>query len=368
MYRMRNTFLNHVSHELKTPLNGVQGILAGLADDGLTTEQKAAVREATQRADDLGEMLENLVEYSAFEAGSVGTWREVIPLRSIMSKVVSRGHALSRPDVTFVEPTDVPRVLVFTDQTKLVKALRILLQNAFRYTDRGTVSLTATREGEDVRLAVADTGRGMSESLMQALRSGAVAQGHKTDGLGLGLSLLQRINTLIGARSVIESIEGRGSTFALILPTAGEEPVEADHQPIETQSGAQASGTWNGKKVVLVADDNDLNRKVLCKMLRKLGYECIEADDGVAALAACERHGSDVGLVLMDIQMPNMDGLQATRELKAKNSSIPVVAVTANAVSSELQSYMESGMAEVLSKPVSKDQLSRILQTYAEKS
>lgn len=365
LYKMRNNFLNHISHELKTPLNGIQGILTSLIDDGLTSEQKSAVLEAAKRADDLGEMLENLVEYSAFELGNAQIWREMVPVRAIVQEAVARGSALATDTVRFREPAEIPRYIVDTDKAKMIKALRILLQNAFRYTDGGEVKIQASHDPDrsTVSISVSDTGRGMSESLLAAILNGDVAYGRRTNGLGLGLSLLRKINQAVGAELNITSREGTGSTFTLTLPVAAEEPppVEPDRMSMESLVPVADHHT---KKVVLVADDNDLNRKVLCRMLRKLGYECVEADDGVAALEAYEQHGSEVGLVLMDIQMPHMDGLQATRELKGKNADIPVVAVTANAVSAELQSYMESGMSEVLSKPVNKDQLDRILKTY----
>jgi len=399
LYRLKNTFLNHVSHELKTPLNGVQGVLTGLLDDGLNQEQRQVVGEAAQRADELGEMLDNLVEYSAFEAGSVQLWRETVPLRTVVSEVVDRAQRMIRNGNQFRAPDYVPPVLIHTDRRKVTKALRILLHNAFRYTEGGIVGLTCVREGDSVYLTVSDTGHGMSAPLLQAVRQGEVARAKESNGLGLGLSLLNRIAAAINAEVTINSVEGTGSTFIITLKVSGDDrtfdipaseaagEVPGSHSEASTdiptpetslhRDAARADNQsvesiemqdLHAKKVVLVADDNDLNRKVLCKMLRRLGYECIEANDGLEALEVYRQHGDEVGLVLMDIQMPHMDGVQATQELKAKNAGIPVVAVTANAVNSELQRYMESGMSEVLSKPVNREQLDRVLKMYAQTS
>ena len=394
LYKVKNTFLNHVSHELKTPLNGVQGVLSNLMDEGLTTEQLQAINEASVRADELADMLDNLIDYSAFEAGNVSIWLENTPLSRIVADAVQWVHKLLKRGRdgnrnVFRGPDVVPPVLVFTDLRKLGKVVRILLHNGLKYTRHGVVRLDCSTEGQWGKIAVTDTGIGIAPSVLACIRRGDMAQGRKVegevqnaDGLGLGLSLVQRILSTINATLEIDSTEGMGSTFAIKVPLATPDtvafPIPARDDTTETMelqeiaiqprpvSPAQHS-PGSAKKVVLVADDNDLNRKVLCRMLQKLGYECVEANDGLQALKAYEEHGDEVSLVLMDIQMPRMDGLQATKELKLKNKSIPVVAVTANAVSAELLNYMESGMSEVLNKPVNKDQLERVLRTYVQR-
>jgi signal transduction histidine kinase/CheY-like chemotaxis protein len=413
-YRVKSTFLNHVSHELKTPLNGIQGVLSLLLDDSLEEEQKESVQQGLHKAEDLSDMLENLIEFSAFEAGAVSARMEDIPLSTIVDDVVVRAQQLLKNQNVFHHPDNVPNIVVRTDGRKVSRIMGILLHNAFKYTKKGRVSLELDLKPREVSIAILDTGRGIPPDFLEKLRRQDYAQTSRTDGLGLGLALAYKFAELLAARIDIHSVEQRGSTFTLHLPDSDRiaheflqsprhdggalrEGVELQEihvtSPPEPQPKAQtspelqveaskgmgvqptpATGVTSGisqenppkhKKVILVADDNDLNRKVLCRMLRGLGYEYIEANDGWEALEAYKREGDKVGLILMDIQMPIMDGVEATKALRVLHNDIPIVAVTANAIETEAQRYKDAGMTAVMTKPVNKDQLRHILSLYS---
>jgi signal transduction histidine kinase/CheY-like chemotaxis protein len=409
-YRVKSTFLNHVSHELKTPLNGIQGLLSILLDDALNEEQKSSVRQGLLKAEDLSDMLENLIEFSAFEAGTVTSIMEDIPLRRLVEEVVIRAQQLLKNENIFHHPANVPNVVIRTDGRKVSRIMGILLHNAFKYTRRGTVRLEVAVQPHKVNIAIIDTGRGIPSDFLEKLRRQDYAQTSRTDGLGLGLALAYKFAALLAARIDIQSVEQQGSTFTLYLPNGnrteaisddrgqreGRENADGLEQGIELaeihvvpalsdgttptrkevpsvpppasplgQPGETPDHHVKPKKIILVADDNDLNRKVLCRMLRSLGYEYIEANDGWEALEAYKREGDTVGLILMDIQMPIMDGVEATKALRALHNDIPIVAVTANAIETEAQRYREAGMTAVMTKPVNKDQLRHILSLYS---
>ena len=400
-YRVKSTFLNHVSHELKTPLNGIQGILSLLLDDDLDEEQKTSVRQGLVKAEDLSDMLENLIEFSAFEAGAVVPRMEDIAVKELLNEAVIRAQQLLKNENAFHHPADVPNTVIRTDGRKVSRIMGILLHNAFKYTKKGVVRLEVAVQPHEVDIAVVDTGRGIPSDFLERLRRQDYAQTSRTDGLGLGLALAYKFAALLAARIDIQSVEGHGSAFTLRLPdgiNVAEEGMRGDHhddqkqgielvevhvtappadatsptskgdtQPtssIDVPAEAQGARPVNPKKIILVADDNDLNRKVLCRMLHSLGFEYIEANDGWEALEAYKREGDKVGLILMDIQMPIMDGVEATKALRALHNEIPIVAVTANAIETEAQRYKEAGMTAVMTKPVNKDQLRHILGLY----
>jgi CheY-like chemotaxis protein len=256
-----------------------------------------------------------------------------------------------------------------TDPTRLKQILINLIGNAIKFTEQGgiTVVLRPDEVGGTLELAVVDTGIGMTPEqcgrLFKAFSQADASTTRRFGGTGLGLVISQRLATMLGGGIEVTSRLGEGTTFTLALPMvlSDETPTEAPLSVTVTEPSIVA-----GRRI-LIADDMADNRRLLVFLLTKMGAECATADDGAAALnalAEADRIGRPFGLVLMDMQMPVLDGYAATRQLRDRGNSVPVIALTANSMSTDRDQCLAAGCDDYLAKPVHRDQLSAIVTRW----
>jgi CheY-like chemotaxis protein/anti-sigma regulatory factor (Ser/Thr protein kinase) len=276
--------------------------------------------------------------------------------------LVAERAAEKKLPLNFKPLQDLP-LWVMGDALRLRQVLVNLLSNAIKFTERGAVSLTVTRAGEQIAFAVADTGIGLTAEqcarLFQAFEQADTTTTRKFGGTGLGLAISQNLARLMGGGIDVESTPGTGSVFTLRLPLATTDPLVASTVPADPAPGRRLAGLR-----LLAAEDMEINRIVLDDLLAQEGADCTLVSDGAEAVEAVRNHPQDFDLVLMDVQMPVMDGREATRRIKRLVPHLPVIALTAHALSEERRLSIEAGMADHLTKPIDPDELVSVVLAH----
>jgi signal transduction histidine kinase/CheY-like chemotaxis protein len=369
--RAKSEFLARMSHELRTPLNAIIGLGSVLQDSGLSDDQRDSVATVQASATHLLGLISDILDFSRIEAGRLSIERVPLDLRQVIDQAgrqLRASAAAKGLDFSLVVEERVPARLL-GDPLRLAQIVLNLGSNAVKFTERGAVEVRVSAEAATpttthVLLEVRDTGIGIPEAarghLFESFMQADDSTTRRYGGTGLGLSICHRLVQLMGGRLDFDSVVGRGSTFRVRLPLAHDQAVRV---PAPEPSPPEAP---RAALRVLVAEDNLVNQKVASKLLRKLGCEVTVVADGQAACEAA-RDGAFT-LVLMDCQMPVMDGFEATARIRACEDAgrrLPIVALTANATTEDRDRCLSSGMDDYLAKPVTVDDLRTVLQRWA---
>ncbi len=364
--RAKGIFLATMSHELRTPMNGVLGCTQLLQDTSLTDRQRHLIETMHRSAEALLALVNDILDFSKIEAGKMTLEVADVDLRALITDVttlVAESAKKKRLTVAVEIAPEVP--LEFRgDPIRLRQILFNLVGNAIKFTELGGVTIVVRLKQERVdgseamvvQWAVRDTGIGLTPEqqarLFQAYAQADAATTRRFGGTGLGLMICRQLVELMGGVIAVESKVGEGSTFTyttMILPAIHREASETSRAQVGPCPGAQA-----GPLRVLVADDNDINQVVACKFLQKLGCQVEVARNGREAVEATIRTQYDA--VLMDCEMPEMDGYGATREIRRREQGterhLPIIALTGHASPEDARKCRQAGMDEVVTKPV----------------
>lgn len=377
----KSLFLSNMSHEIRNPLNGVIGMAALLARTGLDEEQGQYLDMLKASGETLLALVNDILDLSRIEAGKRPIKFEPVDIRSFLASMRAMYEQQARAKgLDFEIQVDDGLAAVTSDALALTQIVSNLASNAIKFTERGRIRIAAVRlEGGDLELSVEDTGIGIpAERLGQIFEKFTQLDGGYTkryQGSGLGLAIARELAGLIDAELGVESEPGRGSRFALRLKAPpGGKPVEEAPTPAAAPStGAAAplaaAGAAEATKAaappgrairsVLVVEDNAVNVMMLTRLLARAGYEADSAMDGEAALSKAAARPYDA--VLMDIQMPVMNGLECAARLRERGFGGRIVAVTGYALRDRLESFMAAGMDAALGKPVVERELLAIL-------
>ncbi len=411
----KSAFLVTMSHEIRTPMNGIIGMNGLLLATSLNDLQRKYADAVRISAVELMQIIDDLLDVSRLESGRIEIEAVDFCFDDLVTPAVALFGPLARQKGLALNSVVSPaaRQLLRGDPIRLRQVLLNLLSNAVKFTDAGTVSLSVTGEtanqagdGEKIaiRIEVSDTGIGISHEAQQRLfqrfeqADGSISR--RFGGSGLGLHISKQLMDLMGGTLTYSGAPGHGSRFtaALVLPLAEGAAGITDHPRIGhrlTDSGTNADRTVadqaGGRAVaeqpygatpseqprpvalrvagarILLADDNEINRLLITTLLEQAGYQVQAVDDGAEAIEAAR--GGGFALVLMDIQMPNVDGLQATEAIRGfpgAESATPIIALTANAMASHRAAYLKAGMNDYLSKPIDPERMLRTVAVWAD--
>lgn len=369
----KTSFLAQMSHEIRTPLNGVIGMATGLGSTKLDDEQRKMVRTLQSSGELLLTVVNDILDISKVEAGQVKLEQADISLEQILNWIDStyRPTCAAKGLKWTTHVSEDARGWYRGDATRIRQILSNLVSNAIKFTETGEVSAEIrTTDGSSPQapafeIVVRDTGVGIPEDRLAAIfkpfEQADASTTRKFGGTGLGLAISKKLSELMGGKISIESTVGAGTVFTVALSLApGEAPVPQErfkHQPLDALAERLRA---------LVVDDVATNRLVMQTLLEPLEVDVTCAASGQEALDVLKREHFD--LVLMDVQMPGMDGVETTqqlrlREQRAGRSKTPVVAVTANVLPEQVAAYKSAGLEEHLAKPVKREELVELL-TY----
>lgn len=382
----KSQFLAHVSHEIRTPLNGLIGFLGLMGKTRIDNVQQDYLKICEISSQTLLAIINDILDLSKIEAGKLSIECLAFDLGYLIEQCILfyTPSAQSKGLRLIMEiDRDMPAKLM-GDPPRIRQILANLLGNAIKFTDSGTITVTVKHlDGSDgsayVEICVADTGIGMTDEqqgqLFQPFSQGDASITRRYGGTGLGLAISQRLVEMMNGTIEIESAAGKGSRFtiSLCLKEAGGDTALLSSGPIESverenstvQVEKQAPAALPAQIRILVADDNEINRKLNTILLHQWGIAVDEAADGVAAVEACGRQYYD--LILMDVHMPAMDGVEATRRirmLQKGGNPTPVVALTANALSGDRERYLAAGMDDYLEKPLTEEALRKTIEKW----
>ncbi len=358
--RAKSEFLATISHEIRTPLNGVLGMAQAMGADALSPSQRNRLEIVQSSGEALLVLLNSVLDLSKVEAGALELEDGEIDVAALCGGILEAfgAEAAEKGLETslLVEPGAAG--VYAGDPGRVRQMLANLVNNAVKFTDEGSVRIAVGRPGEDLTIAVTDTGVGIApgqhESLFEPFVQADASITRRYGGSGLGLAICRRLATRMGGRVDLASDAGQGATFTvtLPLPRLRDAPSDAAPRAPETAPGEPKSG---GPLRILAAEDNPVNQRVLASVLEHVGLHPVFVENGARALAAWRDEAWD--LILMDIQMPVMDGMSATRAIRAEEAArglprTPIIALTANVMSHQMADYRAAGMDDVVGKPI----------------
>jgi signal transduction histidine kinase/ActR/RegA family two-component response regulator len=366
----KSAFLANMSHEIRTPMNGIIGMIGILRREGVTPDQADRLDKIDDASQYLLAVINNILDLSKIEAGKFELEEVPVAVGSLLKNVVSilaervkiKGLQLR------VKSESLPFMLV-GDPTRLQQALLNYAINAVKFTKTGAVTLHVRKQEETtesvmVRFEVIDTGIGIAPNAMSRLFSAFEQADNSTTrkygGTGLGLAITRRLAELMGGEAGAESTPGEGSTFWFSVRLKKGDETQAMAPVIDVDAEAELRQRYSGSRI-LVADDEPINREIAGIQLEAAGLVADMAEDGAKAIALAKK--TSYAAILMDMQMPDVDGLEATRQIRKipGYAQTPIFAMTANAFVEDKAECLAAGMNDFLIKPFNPDQLFAIL-------
>jgi PAS domain S-box-containing protein len=364
--RTKSDFLANMSHEIRPPMNGIIGMTELTLDSELTPEQRESLTLVKSSATSLLSLINDILDFSKIEAGKLDIESVAFNLRHTLQETVKvlglRAHQKGLGLGCQISP-ELPDAVI-GDPTRLTQVVVNLVGNALKFTSRGEVIVRVTNDSEDAgqpvfHFSVADTGIGISADkqklIFEAFTQSDSSTTRQYGGTGLGLSISSQLVALMGGTIWVESQPGQGSTFHFKVRLGVQKPAVRGTTTVDRPAALHLPSEGQRRFKILLAEDNLVNQKVAVRLLEKKGHTVVVAESGKKALDVWRKQPFD--LILMDVQMPEMDGFEATAIIRAEERSgskhVPILAMTAHAMVGDRQRCLAAGMDDYVSKPIS---------------
>ncbi|MEX3073204.1 ATP-binding protein [Vibrio alginolyticus] len=358
----KSEFLAMMSHEVRTPLNSVLGMLDILRQSTLSNEQFGALCQMECSAELLLAIISDILDLSKIESGSFQLNEQWINLSDTVMFVISQQKQVAtNKNLEFhLKCTIAPDKQYWIDSTRLSQILFNLIGNAIKFTDSGTVNVSVLDQKDELVISVSDTGIGISKSkqsrLFTAFHQGDRSITRRFGGTGLGLAITKHLVEMMRGTISVESEEHVGSSFIIRIPVLTR---FSQNRPVKFETSGPTK-TLN----LLIVEDTQSNQLVIKLILNKLGHNVHIASHGAEALSFLENHDETIDMILMDVSMPVMDGITATRLIRGRGITIPIIALTAHALESDRDKCLEAGMDSFISKPVRRQDIYEAIQMF----
>jgi signal transduction histidine kinase/AmiR/NasT family two-component response regulator len=353
--RAKSAFLATMSHEIRTPLNGVLGMAQAMRRDRLSKAQRERLDLVVDSGEALLVLLNNLLDLSKIDAGKLELEAGVIDVDDLAAAVQAFGALLQDKDVSLsVTVAPDARGCWAGDPARVRQVLHNLISNAVKFTERGAISVAISHHGQGLAFSVKDTGIGIAKArlaqVFEPFIQGDTSTTRRFGGTGLGLAICRDLVALMDGEIMLDSVEGRGTTFTVRLPLIRVEPPATEETALAQPEALSGKGLR-----ILAAEDNPMNQAVLRALMEAIGADLVMVSDGREALDAWRSGHWDA--VLMDVQMPVMDGVAATKAIRraektARLPRTPIIALTANTMDHHRQEYLAAGMDALAPKPI----------------
>jgi signal transduction histidine kinase/ActR/RegA family two-component response regulator len=372
----KSQFLANISHEIRTPMNAVIGFAQILSSEKLTIQQQDYVNIIEKSGKNMLKLIDDILDLSKVEAGKVDVEMSVFSLKELLagiSALMKPSAKVKRLDFEIYEDENLPW-RIRTDPIRLRQCLTNIISNAIKFTNTGHVYVKVSSQRINdktfFRFDIEDTGIGIPEDKQEAIFTSYVqvdgSQPHPFGSAGLGLSITKHLVELLGGELSLKSEVGTGSVYSLIIPAGIEATEELIEKPkniaaqLETEQNRQEQVEFTGR--VLVVEDIRTNQMLIKVMLEKMGFTVTVAEDGKKAVEKAMVEPFD--LIFMDMQMPSMNGYEATGVLRRKEIETPIIALTAYAMKGDREKCISAGCDDYLSKPIDRDELLEIIWKY----
>ncbi len=371
--KIQEQFVANISHEIRTPMNAILGFAGLLQKTGLDKNQHEYVRSIRSSAENLLTIINDILDLSRIESGMMHIERLPFNLRELLDSLVTMMNVKAKSRhlylITEIDQS-IPQILK-GDAVRLTQILINLLSNALKFTHEGGVSIKAEcaekkDEMTSVRFIISDTGIGIEtakqKTIFERFHQAQPETTRRYGGTGLGLSIVRQLVEIQNGTISIDSTPGEGSVFTVVLPyQISNETTDALPSPVLVAEPLL-------KKIkILVAEDNPMNQKLLQYLLAQWQIDFDAVHNGAEAVSVLEQKPGDYAMVLMDIQMPEMDGYMATEKIRHDlHLQIPVIAMTAHALAGEKEKCLGSGMDDYISKPLNEEELYKLINKYAQ--
>jgi len=371
--KLKSAFLMNLSHEIRTPMNAILGFTDLLSNPDISEEEKKEfISIIKQSGRNLIDIIDDLVEMSKIDSNIVKPNIYPVDLEELVKTIhtsYSIIHKNNKVEFKVISPDNKPSKNILTDGTKLQEIITNLLNNAFKFTEEGYVLLEYNIDEPDKRIVfrVKDSGIGIPDEFQKSVFkrfSKINAKGiSANEGLGLGLAISKAYVEMLGGKIRFESQSGVGTTFTVYIPLQYDETENTDKPAAKVTVPVNVGN----EKIILVAEDDNINFILLEKLLKMHGFTVLRAKDGWEAVQICKEN-DEVDLVFMDIKMPNLNGYEAFQRIREFNAGIPIIAQTSYSFSEEIEKIKEIGFNDYMSKPLDKSKILFLIKKYFEEA